>query len=145
MHVEDHPLDYGNFEGTIPAGNYGAGSVLLWDRGTYEILGDTSAEEQLSRGDLKFRLHGEKLLGEFALVRMKRSAKGNEWLLIKKKDFAAKQGWDAEGNLRSVGGSIDPSALPGAVRAGMPATIAPMMATLERTLPAGPEWIYEIK
>jgi bifunctional non-homologous end joining protein LigD len=95
VHVEDHPIEYGDFEGTIPAGNYGAGSVLLWDRGTYELLGKDRAEAQLERGDFKFRLHGEKLMGEFALVRIKRSAKGNEWLLIKKKDFAAKPGWDA--------------------------------------------------
>src|SRR5690348_4614141 len=62
VHVEDHPLEYGSFEGTIPAGNYGAGSVLLWDRGTYELIGDATAEEQLARGDFKFRLHGEKLM-----------------------------------------------------------------------------------
>ena len=55
MHVEDHPLDYGNFEGNIPAGNYGAGSVMLWDRGTYELLGDLPAKAQLERGDFKFR------------------------------------------------------------------------------------------
>src|SRR5213596_174103 len=59
VHVEDHPVEYGDFEGTIPAGNYGAGSVLLWDRGTYELLGRDSAEAQLERGDFKFRLHGE--------------------------------------------------------------------------------------
>src|SRR5512143_478307 len=88
MMVEDHPLEYGNFEGVIPKGNYGAGSVMLWDRGTYEVLGDASAEEQLARGDFKFRLHGEKVTGEFALVRMKRG-KGNEGLLLKKKDSSA--------------------------------------------------------
>ena len=92
VHVEDHPIAYGDFEGTIPAGNYGAGSVLLWDRGTYDLLGKDPAEAQLERGDFKFRLHGEKLMGEFALVKIKRSEKGNEWLLIKKKDFAAKAG-----------------------------------------------------
>src|SRR6202521_6041269 len=68
MHVEDHPLDYGNFEGNIPKGEYGGGSVMLWDRGTYELLGDTPASAQIERGDFKFRLHGEKLKGEFALV-----------------------------------------------------------------------------
>src|SRR5512140_990917 len=100
--VEDHPLEYGDFEGTIPAGEYGAGSVMVWDRGTYEWLTDKSPAEQWAAGDLKFRLHGEKLLGEFALVRMKNRGKGNEWLLLKKKDFAAQPGWDAENDLRSV-------------------------------------------
>ena len=100
--VEDHPLEYGDFEGNIPAGNYGAGSVMLWDRGTWELLGDASVEEQLARGDLKFRLHGEKLQGEFALVHMKNRGKGNEWLLIKKRDAAAVPGWDVEQHAWSV-------------------------------------------
>src|SRR5947207_4356434 len=85
-HVEDHPVEYGDFEGTIPKGNYGAGSVMLWDRGRFDLLGDVPADAQLVRGDLKFRLHGEKLNGEFALVRMKGRGKGNEWLLLKKRD-----------------------------------------------------------
>ena len=75
--VEDHPLEYGGFEGTIPEGNYGAGSVMVWDKGVYELLGDKTAEQQLERGDLKFRLHGDKLKGDFALVRMKNRGKGN--------------------------------------------------------------------
>ena len=82
MHVEDHPLDYGNFEGNIPKGEYGGGSVMLWDRGTWELLGDAPEQKQLERGDLKFRLHGEKLKGEFALVLMRGRGKGNEWLII---------------------------------------------------------------
>jgi bifunctional non-homologous end joining protein LigD len=94
--VEDHPLDYGEFEGNIPAGNYGAGSVMLWDRGTWELLGDAPVEEQIARGDLKFSLHGEKLKGEFALILMKNRGKGNEWLLIKKRDAGAMAGWDIE-------------------------------------------------
>src|SRR5579859_5512947 len=76
VHVEDHPLDYGNFEGTIPSGNYGAGNVVLWDRGTYKWLGDRSPEEQWKKGDLKFQLHGQKLAGEFALVRTNRNQIG---------------------------------------------------------------------
>jgi bifunctional non-homologous end joining protein LigD len=96
-HVEDHPLDYGDFEGNIPEGNYGAGSVMLWDRGTFEVLGDAPAQEQYERGDLKFRLSGEKLRGDFALVHMKSArGKGNEWLLIKKRDQYATPGWNVE-------------------------------------------------
>src|SRR5579859_870886 len=100
--VEDHPLEYGSFEGNIPSGNYGAGSVMLWDRGTYELLGDKPAQEQLARGDFKFRLHGEKLKGEFAIVLMKGRGKGNEWLLLKKKDAEARPGWDVESYAYSV-------------------------------------------
>jgi bifunctional non-homologous end joining protein LigD len=101
-HVEDHPMDYGSFEGTIPAGNYGAGSVMLWDQGTYELLGDLPAEDQMAKGDLKFRMHGEKLRGEFAIVLMKGRGKGNEWLLLKKKDTEAVPGWDVEDHAYSV-------------------------------------------
>jgi bifunctional non-homologous end joining protein LigD len=100
--VEDHPLEYGGFEGNIPAGNYGAGSVMLWDRGVFDLLGDASGAEQLARGDLKFRLHGEKLNGDFALVRMKGRGKGNEWLIIKKRDQFASPGWDVESQAHSV-------------------------------------------
>ena len=100
--VEDHPLEYGSFEGNIPKGNYGAGSVMLWDRGTYEVLGDKTPQEQLGRGDFKFKLHGEKLKGEFAIVQMKGRGKGNEWLLLKKKDVQARPGWDVEQYAYSV-------------------------------------------
>ena len=102
MHVEDHPVDYGNFEGNIPKGEYGGGSVMLWDRGTFELLGDAPGADQIKRGDLKFRLHGEKLNGEFALVQMKGRGKGNEWLIIKKKDAFAQPGWNIEDHARSV-------------------------------------------
>jgi bifunctional non-homologous end joining protein LigD len=101
-HVEDHPMEYGSFEGTIPAGNYGAGSVMLWDRGSFELLGEESGEAQIARGDLKFRLHGEKLKGDFALVHMRGRGKGNEWLIIKKRDEHAVPGWDVEANAYSV-------------------------------------------
>lgn len=104
--VEDHPLEYGDFEGNIPKGSYGGGSVMLWDRGTFELIGDESGEAQLERGDLKFRLHGEKLTGTWAIVRMKGRGKGaragKEWLLIKKKDDAAQPGWDIEQHAVSV-------------------------------------------
>ncbi len=100
--VEDHPLDYGNFEGNIPKGNYGGGSVMLWDRGTYNLIGDAEAAQQIERGDFKFHLRGEKLKGDFALVKMKNRGKGNEWLLLKKKDAAAAPGWDTESYAYSV-------------------------------------------
>jgi bifunctional non-homologous end joining protein LigD len=102
MHVEDHPLDYGEFEGNIPKGNYGGGSVMLWDRGSFELVGEGSGEEQIKRGDLKFRLDGEKLKGDFALVLMKGRGKGNEWLIIKKRDDYADPNWDVESLAYSV-------------------------------------------
>jgi bifunctional non-homologous end joining protein LigD len=95
MMVEDHPVSYFDFEGIIPAGNYGAGTVMVWDVGTWEPLGDE--HEMLAKGDLKFRLRGKKLKGEFVLAHMKShrsGSKGNEWLLIKKKDDAVQPGFD---------------------------------------------------
>jgi bifunctional non-homologous end joining protein LigD len=100
--VEDHPLDYGDFEGNIPKGEYGGGSVMLWDRGIFELIGDESGQEQIARGDLKFHLHGEKLNGTWAIVHMKNRGKGNEWLLIKKKDEAAQTPFDIEDLAYSV-------------------------------------------
>src|SRR5437868_4719169 len=97
MMVEDHPVSYFHFEGVIPPGNYGAGTVMVWDTGTFEPLGDAS--EMLAKGDLKFRLAGEKLKGEFVLARMRSrrpGSKGTEWLLIKKRDQAAKEGFDID-------------------------------------------------
>jgi len=102
MMVEDHPMEYGGFEGVIPKGNYGAGSVMLWDRGSWELLGDAPGAEQIARGDLKFRLHGEKLNGDYALVHMKGRGKGNEWLILKKRDEFAVEGWDVEAHAWSV-------------------------------------------
>lgn len=145
VHVEDHPLDYGSFEGTIPSGNYGAGNVTLWDRGTYEWLGPKTPQEQWKSGDLKLRFHGHKIVGEFALVRTNRS-KGKDWLLIKKKDFAAREGWDPESDTRSVmQGPAELSAIEGAVKAGMPQTLEPMLATLGTGIPSGADWLYEVK
>jgi bifunctional non-homologous end joining protein LigD len=94
--VEDHPISYGDFEGNIPKGEYGGGSVMLWDRGTFDLMGEESGLAQIERGDLKFELQGEKLSGTWALVKMKNRGKGNEWLIIKKKDDAARTPWDIE-------------------------------------------------
>ena len=145
VHVEDHPLDYGSFEGTIPSGNYGAGSVTLWDRGTYEWLGPKTPAQMWESGDLKLRFHGHKIVGEFALVRTNR-AKGKDWLLIKKKDFAVREGWDPEGDTRSVlQGPGDISSTEGAVKAEMPHAMEPMLATLGTAVPSGTDWLYEVK
>jgi bifunctional non-homologous end joining protein LigD len=145
VHVEDHPLDYGSFEGTIPSGNYGAGSVTLWDRGTYEWLGPKTPAQMWESGDLKLRFHGHKIVGEFALVRTNR-AKGKDWLLIKKKDFAVREGWDPEADTRSVlQGPADISSTEGAVKAEMPAALEPMLATLGNAVPSGSDWLYEVK
>jgi bifunctional non-homologous end joining protein LigD len=86
VHTEDHPIEYGGFEGIIPQDQYGGGTVMIWDRGEWEPIGDPS--EAYAKGDLKFRLHGQKLRGEWAIVKMggKAAADGNNWLLIKKKD-----------------------------------------------------------
>ena len=105
MMVEDHPYDYKDFEGNIPEGNYGAGQVEVWDSGTYEPLDETSklSDEkellkELKAGSLKFILHGKKLKGEFALVKMK-NTENNAWLLIKHKDKFAEEKYDAEENI----------------------------------------------
>lgn len=92
MHVEDHPYDYRDFEGTIPEGEYGGGEVIVWDEGTYHAIGtdDKKESEEILRkgykkGDFKFVLDGQKLKGEFVLVKMKNRGE-NQWLLIKHKD-----------------------------------------------------------
>jgi bifunctional non-homologous end joining protein LigD len=88
MMTEDHPYDYGSFEGVIPEGNYGAGNVIIWDTGTWEFIepGDDPVKA-LAAGKLTFRLNGKKMFGEWALVKIRgRSPKGNEWLLLKHRD-----------------------------------------------------------
>ncbi len=111
MQVEDHPVSYFDFEGTIPEGNYGAGTVMVWDVGTWEPLSpepvkgkfvpgtDTEASAMLKKGDFKIRLHGKKLNGDFALIHMRSrrpGTKGTEWLLIKKQDNAVVTGYAIE-------------------------------------------------
>lgn len=118
MEVEDHPVSYFDFEGIIPDGNYGAGSVMVWDVGTWQPLSpvpvdgkyvpgtEAEAASMLAKGDLKFRLNGKRLQGDFALIKMKGrrpGSKGNEWLMIKKHDDHVVEGYDA--------GDIDESVL----------------------------------
>ncbi|MEB3981884.1 DNA ligase [Mycobacterium sp. 663a-19] len=83
--TEDHPLEYSDFEGVIPEGEYGAGGVIVWDRGTYDNATQHDMSECLERGHLSFRLHGEKLEGGFALTRI-REGKDETWLLVKRRD-----------------------------------------------------------
>jgi bifunctional non-homologous end joining protein LigD len=102
VRVEDHPLTYADFEGTIPEGEYGAGTVSIWDRGTYDNLTDRTVAEGIEAGRLEFALHGEKLRGRFALIRMRgKGGRGKEnWLLIKGKDEMARRESDVEGDAR---------------------------------------------
>src|SRR4051812_15064431 len=92
VHVEDHPIEYGKFEGTIPAGEYGGGTVMLWDRGSWEPHGDV--DEALRKGKLAFDLHGERLEGAWALVKLRARRPGDKdnWLLIKERYELAHDG-----------------------------------------------------
>jgi len=98
--TEDHPLEYADFEGIIPEGEYGAGTVMVWDHGTYETEENMPAEEQLARGEVKIILRGKKLRGGFVLVHMGRRAtkprEKSRWLLIKRKDKYARRSWNPE-------------------------------------------------
>src|SRR4030042_5579305 len=95
--VEDHPMEYGEFEGIIPHGHYGAGVVLIWDSGEFESEGDP--EIGLKNGKLSFTLNGKKLKGGFALILMKRRGSGKDWLLIKGQDSSAKKDWEVKQEL----------------------------------------------
>jgi bifunctional non-homologous end joining protein LigD len=92
--VEDHPLEYGDFEGIIPEGDYGAGPVLIWDSGEFKPEGDL--ENSLAKGKLVFILNGNKLRGAFSLVLMKGRGSGKDWLLIKGQDSFVKKDWKME-------------------------------------------------
>jgi bifunctional non-homologous end joining protein LigD len=114
VHVEDHPIEYFDFEGVIPKGQYGAGDVIVWDWGTYEPEAETpDPVKAVEDGELKFELHGEKLKGRFTIVRTSRRPgsaatrpfeddEAEQWLLIKKRDVEAVTGWDAEQFPKSV-------------------------------------------
>jgi bifunctional non-homologous end joining protein LigD len=95
--VEDHPLEYADFEGIIPQGHYGAGPVLIWDSGEFRSEGDP--ETSLRKGGLSFTLVGKKLKGSFSLILMKGRGTGKDWLLIKGQDSFAKKDWKVEEEL----------------------------------------------
>ncbi|MFM0668323.1 DNA ligase D [Paraburkholderia sediminicola] len=225
VHVEDHPVEYGSFEGEIPPGNYGAGSVIVWDRGTWEPIGGAAeAARSYAAGKLKFRLHGEKLQGGWTLVRshMRGSGDKEQWLLIKERDDEARDESDYDILKKRPGSVLSGSAsagkggkttrtaatrgtgkaaaatkagaavsdttpvakrtgkngakaassthtdprrpdivatrnaqslrelaaspsIEGAVKARLPATFKPQLATLVDAAPPGDEWSYEIK
>ena len=163
VQVEDHPLEYGDFEGVIPKGEYGAGKVIVWDRGSYEYAGINRNElEAWEKGTLEFRLHGEKLKGIWMLVRMKGPEK-NQWLLFKKGDaYAAKNVNIVEEASESVlsGLEVDEVGEEPAVwhsrvermlqelqvpLSEIKGRIRPMLATLVDDVPTGSNWIYEMK
>jgi len=89
IRTEDHPLDYLDFEGVIPKGEYGGGTVIVWDKGTYDNLTEEPAAKALEKGHLTVGLHGEKLTGAFSLIRTDVRGRQEQWLLIKKKDEGA--------------------------------------------------------
>ncbi|CAM3384637.1 DNA ligase D [Pseudomonas floridensis] len=172
VHVEDHPLGYASFEGSIPKGQYGGGDVIVWDRGVWEPHGDP--HETYAEGKLKFTLVGEKLTGDWALVRtrLKGSGSKEQWLLIKEKDSVARPAAEydiTEQQPQSVvsGAHVGVGRVPAAKKTrpatrktravpakssraaakpktALPELLTPQLATLVDAPPAG-EWLYEIK
>ncbi len=160
VQVEDHPIAYNQFEGEIPAGQYGAGKVIIWDEGTWEPLGDP--RQGYRKGHLKFALHGSKMQGEWALVRLRGDEKKPTWLLIKDRDAFARDEGDfsvvdempdsvvplrgkATGKPEKSGAEASGDDLPG-VSCALPRTLSPQLATLVEHAPASPQdWLYELK
>lgn len=168
VHVEDHPVSYSSFEGNIPARQYGAGRVIIWDRGTWQPLGNPRSAYR--SGNLKFELHGQKLQGQWALVRIKASNdKERPWLLIKHQDRYARVAAEysivdalpdsvaapPKGGRKSASArqakpksaAAEATSLPaGAIRAALPRKLSPELATLVDSVPTDPAaWRYEIK
>jgi bifunctional non-homologous end joining protein LigD len=144
VEVEDHPLEYGEFEGTIPEKQYGAGDVLLWDKGVW-IPEDPDPAQALRKGRLHFRLEGEKLHGEWVLTRTRNNEGKPQWLLIKRDDEESRPG---EGEI-TLEKPESVKRAPGKRRRGkkseLPQFIAPMLATLVTEPPSSGKWVYEVK
>jgi bifunctional non-homologous end joining protein LigD len=134
MHVEDHPYEYRTFEGIIPAGNYGAGEVIVWDEGTYTLAEGTDPVHEIAKGAIKFILNGKKLRGMFTLVKIKPRSdeSGEPWLLIKDRDAFVDATWG-------------PADEPHSARSSLPRDPAPMLATLVDAPFDDPKWLFEIK
>jgi len=175
VHVEDHPISYADFEGTIPEKQYGAGKVIIWDKGTWEPLGDP--HEGYRKGNLKFQLRGHKMHGNWVLVRMKgKGEKQEPWLLIKEKDEYTRPADEfsvvdempdsvkalpmpgtreklpakVKGKAKAAGKAVKAAPAPGlpegVLEAPLPEEFAPELATLVDSPPANPdEWVFEVK
>lgn len=168
LHVEDHPVEYQSFEGKIPDGEYGAGPVIIWDRGRYHYAGTKTREQSdlemrrhLAKGRLSIVLEGDRLKGELALVRLSRGTKGNEWLAIKKRDDFVVPGFQYENT--SVVSGLSLSEIEKGQRGRRRIwtrqgektekvepeiethEVRPMLTTLTEKVPEGDDWIYEIK
>ena len=170
MRTEDHPIEYFDFEGVIPHGEYGAGDVIIWDWGTFEPEETDDPARAIREGELKFRLLGERLRGRYTIVRTSgrggRRDERDQWLLIKKRDEASAAGWDAEDYPASVktGRTNDevkdgvpprfeqpppsPDVAPDLSMAReerQPDFVPPMMATLTDAAFDDDDWLYEVK
>ncbi len=147
VNVEDHPLEYLDFEGTIPPRQYGAGNMMIWDRGKWDPIGDPG--KGLSAGHLKFHLYGQKLQGAWALVKMHHNTVDkNNWLLIKEQDTYAYPGAEKAPSFQLPGSNPNSLflSLPSGAKPGpVPVKLAPQLATLVDNMPSGDDWIYEIK
>lgn len=162
VHVEDHPLDYADFEGHIPEGHYGAGDVIVWDRGVWEPEGD--AHEAYAKGKLRFRLQGEKLSGVWNLFRTRLDGKKEQWMLVKSHDDQARSEADysvvqaqpdsvlSDRTLVPRKAAAKKAAAPRVSRkrtvkgpkVPLPAQLSPQLATLVDSPPSG-DWRYEVK
>ena len=169
VEVEDHPLDYGDFEGTIPAGEYGGGTVQLWDRGYWSVDGGADPMQALARGELKFQLEGKRLRGGFVLVRMRNDRNGGKrtnWLLIKHRDRYAQPGKGdavladdksvASGRaMQAIAAGKGRAPAPFMLANGstarakklatLPRYIEPQLCKLVDTPPTGDGWVHEVK
>lgn len=160
VHVEDHPVSYNSFEGQIPEKQYGAGKVIIWDKGTWIPLGDP--RKGYRDGNLKFELRGHKLHGKWVLIRMKgKGEKKEPWLLIKEKDEFARPAAEFSvvdempDSVAQLDNKISPTkkirpmttgTLPhGAIKDALPASLVPQLATLADQTPGEGDWLYEIK
>lgn len=157
MKVEDHPVAYRTFEGVIPAGQYGAGEVIVWDAGTYRLAEGDDAAAAIAAGKIKFVLAGTKLRGMFTLVRIKpkEGERGDPWLLIKDHDEAVDANWDPEAHPQSVTSGKTLAAVKANPRAKQwtggraadpfPRDVTPMLATPADAPFDDPDWLFEVK